>query len=121
VPVSFAEIDRAAVICEIVAMRDDLVPDVSLGTHFFNDLVELDILYFALFPGRPHNQWHREFFLQSPNRLAELLPDAAKWAPLLRVIDFADDGLSGYRVRLYANTPEQVVLCYRTTAVPAKG
>ncbi|MCU0960825.1 MAG: PEP/pyruvate-binding domain-containing protein [Pirellulaceae bacterium] len=120
VPVSFAEIDHVAVICEIVAMRDDLVPDVSLGTHFFNDLVELDILYFALFPGRPHNQWHRDFFLQSPNRLAGLLPDAAKWAPLLRVIDFADDSQSGYRVRLYANTPEQVVLCYRTTSTPAQ-
>lgn len=116
VPVSFAEIDRVAVICEIVAMRDDLVPDVSLGTHFFNDLVEQNILYFALFPGRPHNQWHRDFFLQSPNRLTELLPDAARWAPLLRVIDFADGGQSGYRVQLYANTPAQVVLCYRTTS-----
>ena len=104
-PVSFAEIDRVSVICEIVAMRDDLVPDVSLGTHFFNDLVELDILYFALFPGRPHNHWNREFFLQSPNRLAELLPDAAKWAPLLRVIDFAAGGqrrLPGPALRQYA-------------------
>ncbi len=115
VPVSFSEIDRVSVICEIVAMRDDLVPDVSLGTHFFNDLVELDILYFALFPGRPHNHCHREFFLQSPNRLAELLPDAAKWGPLLRVIDFNAASGDGCGARLYANTPEQMVLCYRTT------
>jgi len=100
-------------------MREDLVPDVSLGTHFFNDLVELDILYFALFPGRPGNRWNREYFLQSPNRLADLLPDAAKWAPLLRVIDFSAVGSDGYRVRLYANTPEQVVQCYRTTTVPS--
>ena len=107
VPVSFAEIDRVSVLCEIVAMRDDLVPDVSLGTHFFNDLVELDILYLALFPGRPHNHWNREFFLQSPNRLADLLPDAAKWAPVLRVIDFSAVGSDGYRVRLYANTPSR--------------
>jgi len=118
VPVSFAEIDRVRVICEIVAMRDDLVPDVSLGTHFFNDLVELDILYFALFPGRPGNGWNREYFLQSPNRLAELLPDAARWAPLLRVIDFAQDARDGYQVRLYANTPEQLVQCYRS--IPAR-
>ena len=94
VPVSFAEIDRVSVICEIVAMRDDLVPDVSLGTHFFNDLVELDILYFALFPGRPRNHWNREYFLQSPNRLAELLPDAAKWAAAA-----ARDRLLGRRQR----------------------
>ncbi len=113
VPVSFSEIDNVSIICEIVAMREDLIPDVSLGTHFFNDLVELDILYLALFPGRQNNAWNREFFLQSPNRLVELLPDAAKWAPVLRVIDMPAEQQSGYRVRVYANTPEQVVLCYR--------
>ena len=50
VPVSFSEIDTVAVLCEIVAMRENLVPDVSLGTHFFNDLVEMDMLYFAVDP-----------------------------------------------------------------------
>ena len=65
VPVSFAEIDTASVLCEIVAMRDDLVPDVSLGTHFFNDLVEMDILYLALFPDRKDNFWNRDLFRPS--------------------------------------------------------
>ena len=37
-----SEISRAAVVCEIVAMRENLVPDVSLGTHFFNELVEMN-------------------------------------------------------------------------------
>jgi hypothetical protein len=113
VPVSFSEIDSVSALCEIVAMREDLIPDVSLGTHFFNDLVELDILYMALFPGRQSNAWNRDFFLKSPNRLAELVPDAAKWSPVLRVIDFAENGTNGYRVRMHANTPEQFVLCYR--------
>jgi hypothetical protein len=36
-------------------MHAGLVPDVSLGTHFFNDLVEMDMLYFAVFPGRGQN------------------------------------------------------------------
>jgi hypothetical protein len=113
VPISFSEIDSVSALCEIVAMRDDLIPDVSLGTHFFNDLVEFDILYMALFPGRQHNSWSRDFFLQSPNRLTELVPDAAKWSPVLRVIDFADDGSQGCRLRIHADTPEQFVLCYR--------
>ena len=113
VPVSFAEIDNVSVLCEIVAMRDDLIPDVSLGTHFFNDLVELDILYTALFPGQKHNSWNREFFLQSANRLADLLPTAAKWSPVLRVLDLSPSHNDGYRLRVYANTPEQLVLCYR--------
>ena len=47
IPVSFNEIDRAHVICEIEATQNGLTPDLSLGTHFFNDLVETNILYVA--------------------------------------------------------------------------
>ena len=74
VPVHFAEINTVSVLCEIVAMRDDLVPDVSLGTHFFNDLVENDMLYLALFPKREGNYWNDALLMSSPNRLAELCP-----------------------------------------------
>ena len=109
VPVSFAEIDTASVLCEIVAMREDLVPDVSLGTHFFNDLVEMDMLYLALFPGRKGNSWNYPFFEQSPNRLAELLPDDGRWSEVVRVIDMPRDGAT---LKLNANALTQQVLCY---------
>ena len=109
VPVSFAEIDKVAVLCEIVAMRENLVPDVSLGTHFFNDLVEWDMLYLALFPGREGNQWRLEFFEQSPNRLADLVPEEARWAHAVKVIDPADDQA---RLTLWASSLEQKVFCY---------
>ena len=52
VPVSFAEINTAAVICELTLMHAGLAPDVSPGPHFFNDLVEMDMLYLAVSPGR---------------------------------------------------------------------
>jgi hypothetical protein len=112
VPISFAEIDTASVLCEIVAMRDDLVPDVSLGTHFFNDLVEMDILYLALFPGRKDNFWNRTFFEQSPNRLAELLPGDAQWAEVVRVIDVPAAAADGAALKLNANALTQQVVCY---------
>ena len=112
VPVSFAEIDSASVLCEIVAMRDDLVPDVSLGTHFFNDLVEMDMLYLALFPGRKDNCWNREFFEQSPNRLAELLPAEAHWSEVVCVIDVPRNASERAVLKLNANALTQQVLCY---------
>ena len=112
VPVSFSEIDTISVLCEIVAMRDDLVPDVSLGTHFFNDLVEMDILYLALFPGRKSNFWNREFFEQSPNLLAGLLPDAENWSNVVRVIDVPADSSDGTVLKLNANALTQQVVCY---------
>jgi pyruvate, water dikinase len=112
VPVSFAEIDTASALCEIVAMRDDLVPDVSLGTHFFNDLVEMDVLYVALFPGRKDNVWNREFFENSPNRLAELLPGEAQWADAVRVIDVPTESRPDAALMLNANAITQQVVCY---------
>ncbi|HPD30779.1 MAG TPA: PEP/pyruvate-binding domain-containing protein [Phycisphaerae bacterium] len=113
VPVSFAEINTVSVLCEIVAMREDLVPDVSLGTHFFNELVELDILYLALFPGREGNFLNEEFFEKAPNKLTRLIPSAANWAHVIRVIDTADLGGRGH-IQLNANNLSQRVVCYRS-------
>jgi hypothetical protein len=112
VPVSFAEIDTVSVVCEIVAMRDDLVPDVSLGTHFFNDLVEMDILYLALFPGRKNNYWNRTFLEEMPNRLLQLLPNEAAWAQAVRVIDVPATLPAGTVLKLNANALTQQVVCY---------
>jgi len=111
VPVSFAEINTVSILCEIVAMRDDLVPDVSLGTHFFNELVESDILYLALFPDREGNFLNEAFFDRSPNKLAELLPDAARRSDVVRVIDAADLG-NGGTINLHADALSQKVVCY---------
>jgi hypothetical protein len=121
VPVSFAEIDTVAVLCEIVAMRKDLVPDVSLGTHFFNDIVEMDILYLALFPGRAGNDWSRSFFEGSRNRLVELLPDAAQWADAVRVIDLPVEQAPEASLTLWASSLDQKVLCYLNRSAQPSG
>lgn len=119
VPVSFAEIDTVSVLCEIVAMRQDLVPDVSLGTHFFNELVEMDILYLALFPQRRENAWDRGFFeSQAPNRLVDLVPEAGAWTGTVRVLDFPADA-DGSPLWLNANTLKQQVVCYLERAAQA--
>ena len=41
IPVNFAEVNGVSVIGEIAEMHEGLVPDISLGTHFFNNIVEL--------------------------------------------------------------------------------
>ena len=112
VPVNFSEIADVAVLSEIVAMHEHLVPDVSLGTHFFNELVEADILYFALFPGKDGNMLNSTFFDQAPNRLDELVPSDAKWRDAVRVVD-APDSDGGTSLSLYASAPDQTVICYR--------
>jgi hypothetical protein len=111
VPVSFAEISRVTALCEVIEMREGLVPDVSLGTHFFNDLVEMQILYLALIPGKEGNGVNVDLIEQAPNRLPELIPEEAAWAKAVRVIDPA--GLPGGRtLRLHADALRQSAICY---------
>jgi hypothetical protein len=112
IPVSFAEINQVSVLCEIVAMREDLVPDVSLGTHFLCELVEMDMLYLALFPRQGENYIDAEFFEESPNLLLDLVPSAEKWPHAVKVIDPRDSTRSGVAAKLAADAVEQKVVCY---------
>ena len=70
-------------------MHEGLLPDVSLGTHFFNDLVELDMLYLAVSPGREGHEWNGDFICQQPNQLVRLDPSASPLAHALWVVDAA--------------------------------
>jgi pyruvate,water dikinase len=111
VPVSFAEIDTVSVLCEIVGPGLDVVPNVSLGTHFFNDLVDGNILYLAIFPGKKGHSSNEAFFLAARNRLPELLPDEASWAEVVRVIDLSG-GPRSMALYLNANSLSQRAVCY---------
>jgi hypothetical protein len=112
IPVSFVDINRVSALCEIVSMREDLVPDVSLGTHFLSELVEMDMLYLALFPKQGQNYISSEFFGESPNILLDLVPSAEKWREAVRVIDPHQSIGDGGPAKLSADAVEQKVVCY---------
>ncbi|MFA7257251.1 MAG: PEP/pyruvate-binding domain-containing protein [Kiritimatiellales bacterium] len=111
IPVSFNDINHVNVLCEIVAMHENLVPDVSLGTHFLNELVENNMLYLALFPKQGSNFLNEEFFLKGRNRLLDLVPSAEKWADAVHVIE-ASDLSDGSGINLWASAVDQKVVCY---------
>ncbi|MFP4382316.1 MAG: PEP/pyruvate-binding domain-containing protein [Candidatus Sumerlaeia bacterium] len=112
VPVSFAEINRASLVCEIVAMREGIVPDVSLGTHFFSDLVENEMLYMAFFPSRDSNFMRHDYFEKAKNSILEMLPDTdEEMAKIVRVIESPSDKL-GRPLKINANNLKQRVVAY---------
>jgi hypothetical protein len=119
VPVSLADIQRVAAVGEIVSTRARRIPDVSLGSHFFGDLVEADILYFAIHPERPGNRLAEEALRAEPNRLAALLPADAGLAGVLRVVDFPRPG-DGRALWLNASAVDQRVLCFLAPAGPPR-
>ena len=111
VPIHFSEISSVSALCEIVAMHENLVPEVSLGTHVFNEMVEMDILYLALFVSKEGYFLNEDFFAAAHNRLGELIPDAAKWSDTIKVIDVSDLD-HGRNVILNADTLGQQAVCF---------
>jgi hypothetical protein len=110
VPVSFPEIQRATAICEVMRLGH-VVPDVSLGSHFFNDLVEENLLYLAVYPGYDGHRVDEARLRAAPNRLAELCPDDARMAGVLRVVDFPLPG-DDRTLWLHASCVAQTAVCH---------
>jgi len=111
VPVSFSEINTVSVLCEVAAMREGLIPEISLGTHFFNDLVEMDMLYFAIHPQKYDNMLNKEFLNGAKNMLADLLPDDKQWASAVYVVDSGCDK-ADLDIFLHADVLKQNAICY---------
>lgn len=107
VHVTYSDINNAAMLMEVAARRGGYVPEVSFGTHFFQDLVEASIRYLPIFPDDPGVIWNEAFLSQSPNLLASLAPEYAHLASCLRVIDVrrATGGMV-LRILMNADTEE---------------
>jgi hypothetical protein len=90
VHVGYADINNTRMLIEIARPVGGFVPEVSFGSHFFQDLVESRIRYLALYPEEEGNLFDEEFLHGSPNALPHLLPNEAEYADVVRVIDVAD-------------------------------
>jgi hypothetical protein len=118
VPVEFTQINTASVLCEVVEMNDNLVPDVSLGTHFFNDIVEFKMLYLAVFPTLEDNTLNRDFLENAPSILDTLIPGETRWLDTVRVIDI-DKQDNGSMLYINANAVKQHAVGYFESASEA--
>lgn len=105
VPVSYSDISNTAVLMEIAYRAGAHEPDLSFGTHFFQDMVEAGIRYIPLYPEDQGNRFNRRFLMESRNMLATLVPEYARLADLLRVIDVAGE-CDGKLLRIVMNADQ---------------
>ncbi len=87
VPVRFVDISGFCAICEVSDNRAGYMPELSYGSHMFQDLVESDIFYGAIFGDRRTVCYHRDFFVNCKNLFAQIDPDAAELASIIRVYE----------------------------------
>ncbi len=85
VPVNFAEISGIAAICEVSYQDAHVMPELSYGSHFFQDLVEVGMFYAAIFDGRKDCAYRPDFFAAEPDLLSELLGEAEAENSAVRV------------------------------------
>jgi hypothetical protein len=87
VGITYSGINNTSLLVEIARKKGNYVPDLSFGTHFFQDLVEANIHYLALYPDEEGNLFNETFLRDSPSVLTQFLPDYSRLEKAVRVID----------------------------------
>jgi len=87
------------------------VPEVSYGTHFFQDLVESNIIYLPVYPNHKKAEFNEGFFERSPNILKDLIPDADRFDVVIKVIDVYSASNGSY-AKVVTDANSQRAICF---------
>jgi len=90
VPVGYGDVYHARALVELTGHAFGLPPEPSLGTHFFQDLLESQIYPLAIDLDDPRTRFSRRFFYETPNCLGDFLPNHQALSEALRLIRVAD-------------------------------
>ncbi|MBD3290650.1 pyruvate, phosphate dikinase, partial [candidate division KSB1 bacterium] len=107
VNVTYSDINNTAALIEIARKKGNYVPDLSFGTHFFQDLVESSIRYLPLYPDDDGIIFNESFMQNSRNILPDMLPEYDSIEDTVRVIDIPENtGGQTLRILMNANLGE---------------
>jgi hypothetical protein len=106
VKITYSDISKARLLVEVAFAKEGYTPEVSYGTHFFQDLVEADIVVVPLFPESPGALLNEGFLLGSRNMLRELATEVHNCEEVVRVIN-VPSAYSGNFFHVYLNSDAQ--------------
>ena len=96
VPTSFADISEFEIICETEETRAGYNPELSYGSHIFQDLVEAQILYTAVFLDNNKTMRFCPEMLEMYPDLTDTFSDDPKINGIVHVYDVSGKGLKVY-------------------------
>ncbi|MGN0483277.1 MAG: PEP/pyruvate-binding domain-containing protein [Lachnospiraceae bacterium] len=105
VPTTFADISEFSAICEIAEHRAGYQPELSYGSHIFQDLVEADILYTAVFENEKTQIFAPEKLDVLENCVLDYSSNAKDFTEVVRVYPVED-------WKLYHDMKEEHLLVY---------
>ena len=97
IPVVFADISHFSAILEESYSEVGYMPELSFGSHMFQDLVEAEIYYGALFENEKKLEFNKDMIYDHKNILKDINPNLSEEIyDIIQVIDFGDDKAEFY-------------------------
>ena len=90
VPTTFSDISEFDVICEVAEQRAGYMPELSYGSHIFQDLVEAGILYCAVFDSEKTVAFHLELLKNLENKLTDFYTEGDSLKEIIGVYSMED-------------------------------
>ncbi|MDR1572614.1 MAG: PEP/pyruvate-binding domain-containing protein [Clostridiales Family XIII bacterium] len=109
VPLRFAEISNISIVCELAYEGAGYMPELSFGSHFFQDLVETDIFYVSIFENKDTTVYYNPDFLAGQENLLTQLYGDAEAAELSGIVGVYD--VSGMGLKIVTDITAGETLC----------
>ncbi|MCD4708819.1 MAG: PEP/pyruvate-binding domain-containing protein [Candidatus Sabulitectum sp.] len=90
VHVGYSDINNTAMLIEVAKMKQGQVPDLSFGTHFFQDLVEADIKYLPLYPDDKGVIFKEDLFFNQKNLVTDMVNGTENFRNVIKVVKVSD-------------------------------
>jgi pyruvate, water dikinase len=119
VQVTYSDINNTSMLIEVAQKKSRYKPDLSFGTHFFQDLVEADIKYLPLYPEDDEVIFSRSFFNSSKNALSEILPSYSYLKDVIKVIN-VEENFFGKELVVLMNADLEKAVAYLEPASKVK-
>ncbi len=93
VPVVFADISNFKIICEYAVPEIGFVPELSFGSHMFQDIVETEMFYVALMGTKINGTEELQLALldRYQSIFLDILPSEKEYENMIRVFDVSED------------------------------
>jgi pyruvate, water dikinase len=111
VQVTYCDINNTSMLIEIAQKKSKYQPELSFGTHFFQDLVEADIKYLPLYPEDDEILFNNRFFTKSKNELEEILPSFGYLRDVVKVIN-VEENFYGKELVILMNSDLEKAIAY---------
>ena len=84
-PADFGELSAFSAVCEVADTRAGYMPELSYGSHMFQDMVEADMIYGAIWDNEKTLEYHPEMLEDYPDLFGTICPDLPELGAMFEV------------------------------------